>query len=102
VPGLVPEGLCILAGKPKIGKSWLALEMCLGVALKENVLGDIEPVHGDVLYCALEERRAGCSDAFVSCYGRRGGNGRPVSRSQRDGDDSMMVAWMILPIGRHR
>lgn len=55
VPGLVPEGLCLLAGKPKIGKSWLALEICLGVALNEPVLGDIEPVSGDVLYCALED-----------------------------------------------
>src|SRR5262249_23670701 len=54
VPGLIPEGLSILAGRPKIGKSWMALEICLGVAFKEKVLGDIEPVQGDVLYCALE------------------------------------------------
>ena len=27
VPGFVPEGLSILAGKPKIGKSWMALDM---------------------------------------------------------------------------
>src|SRR5690242_15553525 len=58
VPGLVPEGLCLLAGKPKIGKSWLALEMCLGVALNEAVLGGIEPVSGDVLYCALEDTQS--------------------------------------------
>jgi hypothetical protein len=58
VPGIVPEGLCLLAGKPKIGKSWLALEICLGVALKEPVLGDLEPVHGDVLYCALEDTKS--------------------------------------------
>ena len=24
VPGLIPEGLSLLAGRPKIGKSWLA------------------------------------------------------------------------------
>jgi RecA-family ATPase len=58
VPGIVPEGLCLLAGKPKIGKSWLALEICLGVALKEPVLGELEPVHGDVLYCALEDTKS--------------------------------------------
>ena len=29
---LIPEGLHILAGAPKIGKSWLALWICLCVA----------------------------------------------------------------------
>jgi hypothetical protein len=41
--------------QPKIGKSWLALEICLGVSLNETVLGGIEPISGDVLYCALED-----------------------------------------------
>jgi predicted ATP-dependent serine protease len=55
VPGFVPEGVCILAGRPKVGKSWLALDVCLGVACGEKVLGSIMPVTGDVLYCALED-----------------------------------------------
>jgi RecA-family ATPase len=55
VPDLIPEGVCILAGRPKVGKSWLALEVCLGVSCGENVLGKIVPVTGDVLYCALED-----------------------------------------------
>jgi predicted ATP-dependent serine protease len=55
VPGFVPEGLTILAGRPKIGKSWLALEVCLGVAGDYTVLGGSQPVPGDVLYCALED-----------------------------------------------
>ena len=32
VDELLPEGLHILAGAPKIGKSWLALWLCLCVA----------------------------------------------------------------------
>lgn len=32
VEGLLPEGLHILAGSPKIGKSWLALWICLRVS----------------------------------------------------------------------
>jgi hypothetical protein len=55
VPGFIPEGLCILAGRPKIGKSWLALDFCLGVAEGCAVLGNVETVRGDVLYCALED-----------------------------------------------
>lgn len=38
VPILV-EGTCILSAKPKLGKSWLALGMCLAVAKGEDFLG---------------------------------------------------------------
>ena len=55
VPGFIPEGLTILAGRPKIGKSWLALDVCLGVAGDHAVLGGLHPTLGDVLYCALED-----------------------------------------------
>ena len=33
----LPEGLHILAGAPKVGKSWLALWLCLCVAKGESV-----------------------------------------------------------------
>jgi RecA-family ATPase len=55
VPGFIPEGLTILAGRPKVGKSWMALEMALGVAMLEKVLSDTTPESGDVLYAALED-----------------------------------------------
>jgi RecA-family ATPase len=55
VPGFIPEGLTILGGRPKVGKSWLALEFALGVSLGEQVLGNITPEAGDVLYAALED-----------------------------------------------
>jgi RecA-family ATPase len=55
VPGIVATGLSILAGRPKIGKSWMVLEMCLGIAEGTQVLGNIVPIMGDVLYCALED-----------------------------------------------
>jgi hypothetical protein len=54
IPDFVPEGLTILAGRPKIGKSWLALDIAGGVAGAHEVFGVI-PVVGDVLYCALED-----------------------------------------------
>lgn len=38
VPLLV-EGTCILSAKPKLGKSWLALAMCLALANGEDFLG---------------------------------------------------------------
>ncbi len=57
VPSLIPEGVTIVAGKPKIGKSWLSLDICLAVAGNRFVLGETKPVQGDVLYLALEDNQ---------------------------------------------
>lgn len=54
VPGLIPEGLTMLAGKPKIGKSWLTLDMAIAVATGGDFLGaTVEK--GDALYLGLED-----------------------------------------------
>jgi RecA-family ATPase len=56
VDGYIAEGLTILAGRPKLGKSWLALGFCIAVATGGTVLGaDCE--EGDVVYLALEDNR---------------------------------------------
>lgn len=36
---ILVEGTCILSAKPKLGKSWLALSLCLAVANGEDFLG---------------------------------------------------------------
>ena len=53
-PHLLYPGLYILAGAPKIGKSWLALDLCLSVAEGEPFLKH-ETHRGQVLYLALED-----------------------------------------------
>lgn len=55
LPGYIPEGITIFAGKPKIGKSWLLYDVCVGAAGDRFVLGDLKPGQGDVLYLALED-----------------------------------------------
>src|SRR6516164_563717 len=55
VPGVIVEGLTILAGKPKVGKSWLVLHGAIAVARGGFTLGEIKCIEGDVLYCALED-----------------------------------------------
>lgn len=55
VTGVLPEGLTLLAGKPKVGKSWLCLQLALAVAGTETDLGATAPSAGDVLYLALED-----------------------------------------------
>jgi hypothetical protein len=54
VPEYLPEGLTVLAGKPKIGKSWLMLNVALAVARGTEALGKFVE-QGDVLYCGLED-----------------------------------------------
>jgi hypothetical protein len=54
VPGYIVEGLTLLAGKPKAGKSYLALNIAYAIATGGQVLGaGVE--QGDVLYLALED-----------------------------------------------
>jgi hypothetical protein len=55
VPGIIVEGLTLLAGKPKIGKSWLLLSTAIAVSCGGVAFGQIECDQGDVLYCALED-----------------------------------------------
>lgn len=56
VPGLLSEGLNILAGKPKMGKSMMALNLGMTVAAGGKALGNIQTTAGDVLYLSLEDR----------------------------------------------
>jgi hypothetical protein len=54
--GILPEGLTLLVGKPKVGKSWSALDLSFGVADGDFVMTSIRPAcTGDVLYLALED-----------------------------------------------
>jgi len=55
VRDLIPEGVTLLAGDAKIGKSWAALGIALAVATGTRVFGHFETVGSDVLYLALED-----------------------------------------------
>jgi RecA-family ATPase len=58
VPGYIAEGCTLLAGRPKLGKSWLVLEMGLAVAMGGVCLGGIACEQGAVLYLALEDNQS--------------------------------------------
>jgi hypothetical protein len=56
VPGLIPEGVTLLASRPKTGKSWLLLQIGAAIAHGTSPLVTAaEPVCGDVLYLSLED-----------------------------------------------
>ena len=62
VDGMIYPGLHILSGDPKIGKSWMMMDMCLSVAKDDKFLGR-KTEQGQVIYMALE-------DTFISLQSR--------------------------------
>ena len=56
IPGILPEGLTVLAGAPKVGKSWMVLDWLLAESAGGLALGTIGvPESYHVLYLALED-----------------------------------------------
>jgi predicted ATP-dependent serine protease len=56
VEDILPEGCYILSARPKVGKSWLSLQVSLAVALGERTLGK-NVVKGKAIYLALEDNQ---------------------------------------------
>lgn len=54
VETLFPQGLCILGGSPKVGKSWLVLDLCIHIAKGEPMWG-LPVTQGETLYLCLED-----------------------------------------------
>lgn len=72
IPGYVVEGLTVLAGKPKLGKSWWAYDASIAVATGGKAMGSIECEQGDVLYLALEDNRRRVKDRLLTlCPARK-------------------------------
>lgn len=55
VKGIIAVGCNLLAGKPKIGKSWLALQIAICASLGKPLFGSIAVQQTGVLYLALED-----------------------------------------------
>lgn len=72
VPDLIPEGLSLLVGRPKIGKSWMALDIALAVASGGTCLGGREVEQGDVLYCACEDSKRRLQSRTTKLIGATG------------------------------
>ena len=61
IDDILPHGLFILAGSPKVGKSWLALDMCKCVTAG-SIFWHYSTLQGDVLYLALENNHKRLQD----------------------------------------
>lgn len=74
VPDIIAEGLTVLAGGPKVGKSWLVLSLALGIASGGRVLGQVElGKTRPVLYMALED-----GDRRLQARARKLLGGQPI------------------------
>jgi AAA domain len=54
VPGYVYEGFTVLAGRQKLGKTWLAIDWAVAVATGGVAMGSIDCNPGNVLYIDME------------------------------------------------
>jgi RecA-family ATPase len=61
VPDIIPEGLSLLGGRPKVGKSWLALQIAYAVATGGQALGK-QLTQGRVIYIDREDSQRRISD----------------------------------------
>ena len=64
VEGLLKPGLSILAGAPKIGKSWMVLQLCMCAAKGEPFMG-METHSCGVLYISLEDSAVRLQDRIL-------------------------------------
>jgi hypothetical protein len=56
IQDILPEGCYLLTARPKVGKSWLALQLCLAVAFGGSIFGK-NVVKGKAVYLALEDNQ---------------------------------------------
>lgn len=69
VPGIIPEGMTVLAGRPKFGKSWLMLGLAYAVATGGKAWNFIEVEKASVHYLALEDSERRIQDRIRQMEG---------------------------------
>lgn len=84
IENILPAGLHILAGSPKIGKSWLVLWLCQMIATGEDVWG-FKASKGKVLYLCLEDKLPRIKSRLMSIT--------------ENGSDATAFAAETLPLG---
>lgn len=57
IPGILPEGVSLLAAKPKAGKSWLGLDLCVSLAIGGRVLGQCVDMRNTMLLALEDSQR---------------------------------------------
>jgi len=67
IEGLLPEGLTVLSGAPKIGKSWLSLQIALSITTASPLFGRAPASEKSVLLLALEDNERRLQERISKC-----------------------------------
>ena len=116
VPNLIPEGVSMLASKPKMGKSFLIMNICLAVGSGGKALNSIDVEKGHALYISLEdtERRLktrsellgatpGCNVAFATHWRKLEDGGiKDIEAYLKERPDTRLVVIDTLEKARSR
>ena len=102
VPGVLSEGVNLLCGPPKVGKSWMSLGLGLDVAMGAKAFGSIAVEAGPVLYLALEDTARRLQNRLGKVLGERPAPAGLTLATQcpplPQGGDEAIAAWLH----RHR
>jgi nucleotide-binding universal stress UspA family protein len=96
VPGILTPGLTILAGAPKLGKSWMVLGLARSIASGGFALGRIPIERGEALLLALEDTERRIKDRLVRIGAERTPDLRVATDWPRGREAaSYLDAWML-------
>lgn len=65
IQGILPQGLAIIVGAPKVGKSWLMLDWCVKIAKGENIW-NFKTIQGTTLCLCLEDNHSRIQDRLLT------------------------------------
>ena len=100
VDDLMPaESLMVMSGEPKTGKTWMALEIALGIASGTSAFGEFDCQQGEVAMFLTETMAAELKERIVNLI-PRGGLGKITVEPMTHIDlcDDMQVAELIASV----
>ena len=65
IKDLLPQGLAIIGGSPKVGKSWLMLDWCVRIAKGEKIW-NFSTTQGTTLYLSLEDNSSRLQERLLT------------------------------------
>ncbi len=95
VKGLLSAGLTILAGSPKVGKSWLVMHLCMQIAKGEPFLG-LDTKRSGVLYIALEDDERRLQKRMFTISEEMPANFYMTTRCSRMSDDDEFRKELLM------
>ncbi|GLZ02435.1 AAA family ATPase [Actinoplanes sp. NBRC 103695] len=98
VPGVLSEGVNLLCGPPKVGKSWMSLGLGVDVACGGKAFGSIPVERGPVLYLALEDTARRLQNRLGKVLGQRKAPAGLTLATEcpplPQGGDKAIAAWL--------